>query len=548
MSSVLPSRRFRDVQVLIGTALVLLVTVAVAQLQAISALHAAAMTEAVRATDLLAGTMAVVLRDPDAALSVVPLAEGDGAALVTASVATERIGAAGPETPGFWPWPSRQAWETAGRTVSSPVESESGPALVAYRLLPGGRAVRLVHRVPPAAAGRWPRTVGVLALAVAGGGAIIAWLLLARALAPYRELLDAASRVGTGVAGKAEDRFLVETFRATIERLERSEAELRRRADELEVLADVLTRESSSGVVLLDREGRVRGVNATAERLVGCPIALGTTPPAQLHAVRDRMEIGARTVEVRRQPLLAAGGAVQGEVVFLIDRTRELALERALAEREGMAVLGELAAGMAHELRNALATMTGYLRLLADADDSKRDRYIAAMQLEASDLGAVLERFLRFAQPRELRREPVDIARLVRERADQLHAAFPDISFAVNGDAANALVDAAAVTVAIDNLLRNAAEASATSRTPVDVAVTSTADRIEVRIEDRGPGVSPELESNLFAPFTTTKASGGLGLALARRFARLHGGDVGYAPRPGGGSSFSLILPREESA
>jgi two-component system sensor histidine kinase AtoS len=202
---------------------------------------------------------------------------------------------------------------------------------------------------------------------------------------------------------------------------------------------------------------------------------------------------------------------------------------------------------MAHELRNALATMTGYLRLLADADQPERDRYVTAMQQEAGDLGTVLERFLRFAQPRELRRGPVDIARLVRERVDQLRAAFPDVPVEVHGEAANAIVDGAAVTVAIDNLLRNAAEASGASRAVVEVAVSATAERVEVRIEDRGPGVSLELEPRLFAPFTTTKASGGLGLALARRFARLHGGDVSYAPRPGGGSSFTLILPREVS-
>lgn len=546
MSSVLPSRRFRDVQVLIGTALVLLVTVAVAQLQAISTLRAAAADEAARTTDQLAGAVALALRAPDAALANVPLADGDGAALVTASRAGERVGAAGPETPPFWPWPSQQAWDAAGRAVSAPVATEAGPALVAYRLLPGGRALRFVHRVGGAVLGRWTVTVAALGLAVAGGGAIIAWLLLARALAPYRELLDAAERAGAEAAGRAEDRFLVETFRATVERLEASERELRRRADELEVLADVLTRESDAGVVLLDGDGRVRGANAAAERLLDSTLAVGAPPPEPMRTARDRLETGARTLAVRRQALHAADGEVQGEVVFLIDRTRELALERMLAEREGMAVLGELAAGMAHELRNALATLTGYLRLLGDAAPADRERYLAAMGHEASDLGAVLDRFLRFAQPRELRREPVELVRLVRERVEFLRAAFPGVRVSVAGDEVRVEADAAAVTVAIDNLLRNAVEASGRDGSQVTVTVTASEGVVGVRVEDRGAGVSPDVEARLFAPFATTKASGGLGLALARRFARLHGGDVTYAPRPGGGSTFTLLLPCEE--
>jgi signal transduction histidine kinase len=64
-----------------------------------------------------------------------------------------------------------------------------------------------------------------------------------------------------------------------------------------------------------------------------------------------------------------------------------------------------------------------------------------------------------------------------------------------------------------------------------------------VVVEDEGPGVSDELRGRLFLPFASSKASGGLGLALARRFARLHGGDVGHEPRPGGGSRFLVWLP-----
>jgi signal transduction histidine kinase len=441
MTGALPSRRFREVQVLIGAALVLLVTVTVVELEAISALQHGAKAAALRSADLLAVVLTAALREPTSTLLGLPLGDGDGAALLVGKAMKDRVGAAGPAIPAFWPWSSRRAWEAAGRTASTPITLDSGSVVVIYRPLPGDRTLRVVHRISSAAVGNGPRIAGALGLAVAGGGALIAWLLLGRALAPYRELLDEAGRISTGGRDDREDRFLIDTFRTTVKRLEASEAELRQRADEIEVLA----------------------------------------------------------------------------------------------------------AGMAHELRNALATMTGYLRLLPDAGTADRERYVAAANREAADLGALLDRFLRLAQPRELRFEDTDVTALVRDRVEHVQAAFSGVTVEVFGDPVVVRVDRSAIAVALDNLVRNGVEAAAGGSDAVEVSIEADAANVLVRVDDRGPGVSPELGDRLFVPFATTKASGGLGLALARRFARLHGGDVTYAPRVGGGSTFLLRLPKGPS-
>ncbi len=252
-------------------------------------------------------------------------------------------------------------------------------------------------------------------------------------------------------------------------------------------------------------------------------------------------------MDVRRVPLLSPEGAPQGQVVLLADRTSVVALERAFAEREQMASLGELAAGMAHELRNALATVTGYLRLLPEADDERRQRYVAVMREEAEGLGRVLDRFLNFAEPRELEQEDVDLAAVAAEAAERVAASFPAVSIARRGEGpARVTGDPLALAVAVENLVRNAAEAVAAHGGDVCVTVASDAGGALVRVEDTGGGVGDEIRGRLFVPFASSKPSGGLGLAVARRLARLHGGDVVYEPRGERGSAFELRLPAEE--
>jgi signal transduction histidine kinase len=542
----LPSRRFREAQLLIGAALLMLVGMVVVEMIGMLAVARLVEEEARRAstaaTQILASRLA---RGESARFAAVLRQEGWGVAVMGGGRVLERVGEAGPSASEWWPWESRAAWEAGGQRVAGPLSLGAARVLVAYQPLADGRLVRVVVPVSGAGAVGRLRWIGAgLAMMVAVGGGLLAWALVARVLAPYRELLAEATRVTHGPGKGAEDRFLVETFRDTVRRLELSEAALRRRADDLEVLAEVLTRGSTAGVVITDPTGAVRATNAAAVELVP-GLTVGEPLPSALAGGEPSGKLGERVVEVQRLPLLSASGTAQGEVLFLTDRTAVEALERALAEREQMAALGELAAGMTHELRNALATIRGYLRLLPDAKREERARFVSAISDEAEGLSELLDRFLRFAQPRELRRESVELLSLLEQAGRKVRTAFPGISLTVEGCLVTVVGDGLALGVVVENLLRNAGEAVAAKGGVVTARVETSPGLVRVAVEDNGPGVSADLERRLFVPFASSKPSGGLGLALARRFARLHGGDVKHESRAEGGSRFVVSLPRQ---
>lgn len=545
MTSALPSRRFTEVRRLIGAALVLLLLVVLVVVQGMLAMGRAANQQAAESAAALAqllGTMA-----PGESLNELVRDLPDvwgGAAVLERGRVVARGGLAGPEEPPWWPWGSRERWVESGWQVAGPVALVGERVMVAYHELGGGRAVRVVHPIPTTSpALRWRWMGAALGLAVAGGGVLLAWVLIARALSPYRDLLAEAARLAQRAPDRAEDRYLVETFREAVRRLEESEAQLQRRADELQVLADVLTRSSEVGVVITDAGGVVQAANGVAVELVGPRLEVGAAPPVPALDGEGRRRLAARTVEVRRLPLPAASGAAQGEVLFLTDRTQLESLERALEEREHLAGLGELAAGLAHEVRNALATIHGYVRLLRDAGEDRRARYVEAITAEAEGLDRLVDRFLAFTRPHELQREPVALRKVCEEAAAHVGQAFPRLEVTVAGEEVVVAADRTALLVVLENLLRNAAEARDDAR--VVLRVEATEQGALLVVEDNGPGIPATLRDTLFSPFVSSKPSGGLGLALARRLLRLLGGDLSLDTEFSEGARFVAWLPRE---
>lgn len=261
------------------------------------------------------------------------------------------------------------------------------------------------------------------------------------------------------------------------------------------------------------------------------------------------------------RPVRAA--AVQRAYVRLFDITLAIMLEtyresflRKIVETEQnatlrrLAAIGEVAASLAHEIRNPLAGISGAIQILRDAPAGGSDHQgvLEAVSGEIHRLDSRVNDLLLYARPATIRREPVDVCDLL-ETTVRVLAGDPQlgrVTVRVRAPQRGAIVpiDPDQIRQVVVNLLLNAAQALGGRGEVRLEAREAERDRLEITVEDSGPGVSPDLAERIFLPFMTTRSGGtGLGLAISRKIAESHGGSLHVEPAPGGGARFVLLLP-----
>lgn len=419
-------------------------------------------------------------------------------------------------------------------------------------------------------------TLGLAALVV-----LVTWLIL-----HFRRGAVGARESALPARPAAEsDAFAAAAVQGVIQRLKEQEKELERlrqaereRFHASETVSAAVVSNLTSGVLVFSPAGTVRQANEAARGI------LGYASPTGLHA-RDlfrgvsavREETGgaepsndsllraldaalgtgqsfrrleadyttpageSRVLGITLSPVRGSTGELLGAACLVSDLTEITGLARQMRLRENLASLGEMSAGIAHEFKNSLATISGYAQMLTAENDSETVRQFASKIVsETSSLTRIVTDFLNFARPQELEPEPIDLGQLLEECAREcpieLRMTLPT-GFSLVGDRT-------ALRQAFSNLLRNSAE-SGKDGVPVTVEVTGQADAQQARVvlRDNGGGIPAEDLGRIFIPFFTTKSGGtGLGLALVHRIVTQHGGAIAVAS-DASGSTFTLSFP-----
>lgn len=251
-------------------------------------------------------------------------------------------------------------------------------------------------------------------------------------------------------------------------------------------------------------------------------------------------------------PFLDERGKPYQYISIRADITARKAAEERLVRQAALAQVGQMAAVVAHEVRNPLAGIKGAVQILMSRRPAG-DADLAVMRDIVSridSLGELINDLMIYARPRPLRRETIDLQQLVREAIAMVRRdpAGTEIDIALDG--ANALLsaDGELVRAALLNLLLNAAQAI-DGGGRIQVRTIVRGDCAVVEIADSGPGIPQDIRGRVLDPFFTTKArGGGLGLPIARRTAELHGGSLALACPEGGGTVATMTLPlRAES-
>ncbi len=350
--------------------------------------------------------------------------------------------------------------------------------------------------------------------------------------------------------------FVVDTFHQLVATLKEKEKELqalRARAEEragtIETYNENILQSVPSGVISMDSLWKVVKANAAAGRILG----LSTEDmksrdfreifPTEKMRLPDRRGEAQHTTSSGKRlwlgyslsPLLDSGGAAIGQLFVFTDLTSLKALEDQAELRHRLSSLGEMSAGIAHELKNSMAVISGYTRLLSRQAETSLKETVDSINSEVSVMDRIITDFQGFTRPRELNLSDVSLRPLVEAASQGVLAGRPEVRFSLDVPADLSVEgDEVLLRQALANLIQNAADAMPEGGS-LWVAARESDGTVTVTVSDTGHGIGEDVREKIFLPFYTTKEKGtGLGLAIVHRTVVEHSGEIAIESGDGG--------------
>ncbi len=365
---------------------------------------------------------------------------------------------------------------------------------------------------------------------------------------------------------------IAERFKEASRELEARQVDLRN----LRTLHQDIVENIPSGIVTLDLEGKIASFNQTAQRIIGLTAdeiqgkywretafreieALGeffSTPTPTFSVDPQELIVpgqGGRSIPIgiNLTPLKSSEGRLIGLVGIFQDLTARKMTEARLRQADRLTTAGQLAAGLAHEVRNPLAAISGCVELMKEEGTAK-PRLLDIVLRETERLKLVTGQFLDFAKPTPLSQRPCHLVALVEESIVLLEkscdSAHP-VTFSLRQEADDVMVagDPDQLKQVLWNLGLNAIQAMQTGGQLSIAICRHDADNgdgwVTIELTDTGRGIPPDEIERIFDPFYTTRPGGtGLGLTITRKIIDNLGGRIEVAGREGGGSTFRIFL------
>jgi two-component system sensor histidine kinase PilS (NtrC family) len=365
------------------------------------------------------------------------------------------------------------------------------------------------------------------------------------------------------------------------ERLRKTRQELKEKSmdfDDLQVIQDHILRSVGSGIVTMNMTGEITSWNNAAEQITGYRFdeirikwktvfgdsikgLFGHTDDLRAHPVRFEGDItkhdGSKVMLGFTASLLKDDtDTVRGIILTFQDITRLLEMEEQIRRQERLATVGSLAAGIAHEIRNPLASLSGSIQMLQGELELRGDhRHLMDIVLRETDrLNTIITEFLDYARPRSNQREQIFLVSLLEETVTLFRNSKEyRTDIVIICDIASDIIitgDPQRLRQVFWNLLINAAQAihdGGTITISADSGSGIDGDEVSIRLLDSGIGIDSEHLDHIFDPFFTTKPSGtGLGLAIAYRIIEDHNGTIDVKSEVGKGTAVVINLPYVE--